>query len=352
MKRILFVVHRLYPYPGGSEIYVYNMARALLENEYSDYDVTVLTRDRDGNKGDIPLPNGKIVKAIGVSQFTDDYDLIVIHGGDVDIQNVFHAYAHQIKSPTLYMIIKPSETSLCLFGLQQHDYIGYSTREDFDHCKKYGVSPDRLVYMPHGIPLDDSLGDSDRFFDKYGTELGPLFVSAGGFWPHKGFGGLMKSFHNVALDKKKSSLFLFGYSDHDLPPIPHNVHVIRNPSHDDVLDAIAAADFYVMNSSEEGFGLVLLEAMINHTPWIGTRVGAGNFLPGGMTYDRADVFALRDYLHHGMTFSDVADPKQRREERLNVLASTANAYDYVIGKHTMRNTVNAIEQILEKQDER
>ena len=54
-------------------------------------------------------------------------------------------------------------------------------------------------------------------------------------------------------------------------------------------DAIADADCYVMNSDAEGFGLVILESMINKTPWIARNIAGAKLLSEfGEVYETED----------------------------------------------------------------
>jgi glycosyltransferase involved in cell wall biosynthesis len=93
----------------------------------------------------------------------------------------------------------------------------------------------------------------------------------------------------------------------------------------DVKDAIRDADCYVMNSDSEGFGLVILEAMLNETPWIARNIAGARLLSKyGTVYDTEDQ--LVDVL--------------RNWKRDNAIVKQANKY--VIENHLIQNTVNDI----------
>lgn len=109
MSKLLFVVHRYHPFPGGSEYFVKGAAEEMVAR---GHDVTVVTHQHEGD-----LVNGVKV--------TDDYrvipqqwDLIIVHGGDCISQDMVHKNATLVKSPVLYMIIKPSKSQMCLHGLK------------------------------------------------------------------------------------------------------------------------------------------------------------------------------------------------------------------------------------------
>ena len=53
-KRLLFVVHRYYPYPGGSEYYVRDLAECA---QRQGHDVTVLAGQHMGDVNGVKLTN-------------------------------------------------------------------------------------------------------------------------------------------------------------------------------------------------------------------------------------------------------------------------------------------------------
>ena len=93
--RLLFAVHRYAPFPGGSEYYVQAMAEEALSR---GHEVAVFAGE---NQGDY---NG--VKVTSDPQILGwPWDLIVVHGGDVGLQNFVISNATRIPSPILYMLI-------------------------------------------------------------------------------------------------------------------------------------------------------------------------------------------------------------------------------------------------------
>jgi len=89
-------------------------------------------------------------------------------------------------------------------------------------------------------------------------------------------------------DLKDAILVTTGY-DNRFNIMPHasdNVMPLMVEDPKDIKDAIVDADCYVMNSSEEGFGLVILESMINKTPWISRNIAGAKLLSRyGTVYD-------------------------------------------------------------------
>ena len=127
-----------------------------------------------------------------------------------------------------------------------------------------------------------------------------------------------------------ADLYLYGYGEPELAPKQEkNVQVLFGLPKEDVMNGIANADGYIMNSYEEGFGLVLLEAMMNKVPWFARDIaGAHDMRQFGTLYkDESELIEiLRNY---------------KRDER-----KIEDAYNYAMANHTIHDTVNDIEDVL------
>lgn len=312
MSRILFVVHRYYPYPGGSEYYVKNMAEETLRrgNEVWVY--------ADANMGD---QNGVKVTS-DPSILSTKFDLIVVHG-DCTSQNVVLSNIARIPSPVLYMLIKPGNNRFIANGLMNARYVSYSTPIDKQFIELNGAS-DRMVYVPHGIP-NDHVGDYG--FKKKHNISGKMILSCGGFWQHKGHMELSEIFEKSDCE---GTLVITGYWNNPTfrPKDKNNIRTLLIDDYKEVLSAIKEADLYVMNSTDEGFGLVLLESMLNKTPWASKPVG------GAMQMSK-----------HGMVY-------HTEEELISILKGNTiypnidGSYQFVTSRHMITNTVDAILELI------
>ena len=313
-KKICFVVHRYAPFPGGSEYYVQQMAEECVQRHL---DVTVVAGE---HKGDL---NG--VRVTNEAEGLLDKDLVVVHGGDVGVQNFVLSNASRINSPVLYMLIKPSESPICLQALKDVKYIGCSAPEDWEHVKKFDVE-NKSHKVIHGISPTDCIGTKGRFKDKYGIPKDKkMFLSCGGYWPNKRMIELALAFEKA--DLKDAVLVTTGYDNrHNLMPTARgNIIPLMVEDPMDIKDAIADADCYVMNSDAEGFGLVVLESMINKTPWIARNIAGAKLLANhGQVYDTEEQLTelLKDFT---------------RDD-----GKVAEAYEYVIKNHLIKNTVDDI----------
>jgi glycosyltransferase involved in cell wall biosynthesis len=314
MSKICFVVHRYAPFPGGSEYYVQQMAEECVQRHH---DVTVIAGEHKGHL------NG--VRVSSDANDLQDKDLIVVHGGDVGVQNFVLSNASRIESPMLYMLIKPSESAVCLQALKDVKYIGCSAPEDWEHVKKFDVE-NKSHKVIHGISPIDCIGEKGKFKNKYGIPKDKkMFLSCGGYWPNKKMIELADAFRKA--DLKDAILVTTGY-DNRFGIMPHaseNVIPLMVEDPKDIKDAIADADCYVMNSDAEGFGLVILESMINKTPWISRNIAGAKLLADyGQVYD---------------TEEELIPLLQNFNRDIN---KVEYAYQHVIQNHLIKNTVDDI----------
>jgi glycosyltransferase involved in cell wall biosynthesis len=307
--RLLFVVHRYAPFPGGSEYYVQNMAEEMLKR---GHEVFVLSPTNQGDYNGVKVLDD--FYSLG-----EKWDLIIVHGGDVQAQNIVHINAEKLRSPVLYLIVKPSDSQVCVHGMKHHRFLGYSTSMDIDHLKKYGVV-DKGRRIRHGIVPDLHMRERDN------NKI--VFVSAGGFWPHKAMGPLAQAFTQSKIPN--AELHLYGYGEEHLMPMEtDNVKCFFGKEKTDVLLAVSAADAYIMNSYEEGFGLVLLEAMMNKTPW----------------YAR-DIAGAKDMCYYGTTYNDENELMELLRNHKRNDKKIEDAYNYVMANHTIQDTCNDVEDVL------
>lgn len=314
--RLLFVVHRYYPFPGGSEYYTQAMAE---EARSRGHEVAVLAGEHQGDQNGVRVTNDGNILML-------NWDLIIVHGGDVHVQNFVLSNAKNIPSPILYMIILPSNSDICVQAMRDCAYIGWSTLDDINHIRKHGTS-DKAVRVRHGIKHQDSLG-KPGFKAKHGI-TDRMFLSCGGYWPNKKMRELADLF--VKANIPDTVLVTTGYDNRmDLMPVavPGKVIPLLIDDKAEVLSAISEADCYVMHSNHEGFGLVILESMLNRTPWISRHL-AGSAL-------------LKDF---GKTYSIDSDLIRLMREFSPEQFDLDKAEHHVLSNHMIANTIDDIESV-------
>ena len=311
--KLLYVVHRYSPFPGGSEIYVQNMAE---ESQRRGHHVTVFAGEHQGNYNGITVTSDTNI-------LLANWDMIVVHGAGPALQNFVLSNATQIPSPILYMLILPTNADTGIQAMKDCDIIGCSTNADWAHCAKYGMSK-KAIQLRHGIVPSSSIGTTG--FKQQHNITGRMFLSCGGYWPNKSMRELADLFEIAALEH--ATLVTTGYEDRfDLMPTArNNVIPLMITDRTQVLSAIYDADCVLMHSYEEGFGLVLLESMINQTPWIARCIaGAETMQRYGQTY-RSDAELLMLLRKFDRSSFDIKA-----------------AYEHVCDQHLISHTVDDIE---------
>jgi glycosyltransferase involved in cell wall biosynthesis len=311
--KLLFVVHRYAPFPGGSEVYVQNMAEEAASRGHM---VAVLAGEHQGDYNGIHVTSNPAI-LLGA------WDLIFVHGGDVNVQNYVLNNIKNIPSPVLYLLVLPSESQICLKGLTTSALIGYSTHEDYQHCLKYQVEK-KSVHIRHGIVPSSSNGKVG-FKEKYGITK-KMFLTCGGYWPNKAIKELCDVFQKATLDD--SILVTTGYDNRYgiMPSQSDYILPLLLDDRQEVLNAMKEAECLLMHSTSEGFGLVLLESMLNDTPWISRNIAGAKLMKDyGQTYETDD-----ELLNLLKNFD-----RSKFDTQLNKA--------YVLSNHTVKNTVDDIE---------
>lgn len=318
-RKLLFVVHRYAPYPGGSENYVRDMAETA---HYRGHEVMVFAGEHKGTYHGIPVTSDPSILML-------PWDLIIVHGGDVSVQNYVLSRADKLGGPVLYLLILPSSSSICLEGMYKSRFIGCSTNADWRHVASYNLTS-KAVRVRHGIVGSTSIG-SKGFREKYRIATRYMFLSSGGFWPNKGFKELENTFMGVG--REDVTLVLSGYDNrHNLMGEDSRfVRYLMLPDREEMLSALREADLYILNSTSEGFGLVLLEAMLNYTPWAARNIaGAETMREYGFVYDTQ--YELLNYMKDfiGVPVTHLSD-----------------AQNYVVGSHQISNTLSDILKVIQ-----
>lgn len=319
-KKILFVVHRYAPYPGGSENYVRDMAEETLRRGHT---VAVFAGEHKGDWNGVRVTNDTKI-------LLEEWDLIIVHGGNVGVQDFVLANCKNIPSPILFLLVLPSDSDIYRYAIQNVKYIGCDTQEDWNSITQNPEYFRKGVKIRHGINPSISTG-KNGFRVKYNIDTPYMFISCGGYWHNKAMPELVDSFNRVG--REDVTLVLTGYDNRFgiKPESTKYVKTLMIDDRDDVMSGILESDLYIMNSFSEGYGLVLLEAMLNKTPWAARRIAGANQLKDyGFTYTSDDELIEYMKKYQGVPFEKIEE-----------------AHELVLNSFTIKHVVDDLLKVLQ-----
>lgn len=195
------------------------------------------------------------------------------------------------------------------FWLESLDVVVFlSERADFrgffDHyLAKLARHPGRRV-IPNGVDPDDKGRDPEGFREKNGiAPEAPLFVCVANYSRRKDQGYAARCFRQAAIP---GSVLVFIGSDfnessqafqaEDEPWTRQGrgerILWLEKQDRPTTLDAVAAADVFVLSANHEAQPIALLEAMREGTPWIARDAGCISEMPGGIcTFSEKEMTA-------------------------------------------------------------
>ena len=118
-----------------------------------------------------------------------------------------------------------------------------------------------------------------------------------------------------------------------------NIICLFGISHQDVLNGMYEADLYISNAYSEGFGLCLLEAMANKTPWLAKDGWYGDQYHVGAVKDLVDVGV-------GMSYTTKEELIHLLQNELYLNIDTERNFNIVSSEYDIKNTVDNIEDVL------
>lgn len=174
---------------------------------------------------------------------------------------------------------------LGLFNLRKADslrVVSQKTRDFF--VNKLGIASDKIVAVPvftdpGSIPEKiSSLGLREEFPGKF------IFLTMGRFVKQKNLLFLVRAFEKVSVDNENAVLCIIGRGpekaslEKAIRELGLENKVIIRDWVDDVYPVYASADAYVLSSNYEGWGRVIVEAVMMNLPVIMTEVGCAGEL--------------------------------------------------------------------------
>ena len=162
----------------------------------------------------------------------------------------------------------------------------------------------KSTYIPNGIPAT-SRSTATHFLQKHGITPGAYILGVGRLTPEKGFEHLIEAAQNIP---EVTQVVIAGASDHDTSYFEHlkqldthgKVVFTGFTSGEDLRQLYSHARLYVLSSVNEGFPLVLLEAMAYGLPLAVSDIPATHLvnLPPYTYFKKADVKAMCQCISH------------------------------------------------------
>lgn len=153
--------------------------------------------------------------------------------------------------------------------------VSESCRQDL--LTTFGYDENRTCTVPIGLDLSEIKGvpdDVSELFKNY-----PVLINVGSLVPEKEHRVLIDAFRIVLSKHENAVLIIVGKGRLEemlctyIQQLGLRKKIVLLGNRTDVLDIVAAADYFVMSSSIEGLPGVILEAMYCKTPVISTPVG-------------------------------------------------------------------------------
>jgi glycosyltransferase involved in cell wall biosynthesis len=196
--------------------------------------------------------------------------------------------------------------------------VSESTRRDL--LELYGVRPERVVVIPHGVDRDvfrpASAQELEAVRRRFGID-GPYLLSLGGIEPRKNLPGLVRAFAALPAGIRPT-LVIAGVGvawnpeggraldevlDEVSPEVRRRIAMVGYVAGADKAALIGGAEALVYPSLYEGFGLPVLEAMACGTPVLTSDLSALPEVAGGaaVLVDPRDVDSVRDGMERLLT---------------------------------------------------
>ena len=324
--RIVNVVQRFHPAVGGSENQVRLISRELVRRNHN---VTVLTTSSMSSldilslthlpKPRLRLPSREIIDGVEVHRYRALFRLygFLLTSPMLKLLRVeadlIHAYGFYVttslaaglaaKIRGIPFVITANDADVGLLASIWEKLCGKLYRMTFgkllvscadrvvavseanrdDIVGKLGVKPDKVVVAPNGLDFEifEREANVPEFRKKHGVD-GPLILFVGRITKHKGIQFLIEAAPSILKEFPTARFMIvgedYGYLENltkmvEKLGIGNHVIFLSGLSQDEIVQAYKSADIFVLPSTLEAFGLVVVEAMASGTPVVASNYG-------------------------------------------------------------------------------
>jgi glycosyltransferase involved in cell wall biosynthesis len=297
------------PTIGGSEQYVYDLARFLSKR---GHEVSILTTNLSpGKKVNISAKeqiSSIIIRRFKVMEFTRKltrvfvsmyipYENVAKEVTDMDFDVLHFHNVTDLTFPVILWKLKAPKVLTChtLYEVTQYHWLlgprmyffrkvlnhmnilHVLSQKDFVILDRMGIDRRKIAVIPPGVNLENFYASPER--------NGEVILFVGRISPEKNLETLLEALLKV---KSKYKLWLVGpIQDQSyffwlkkkyLDSSDNKIKIFGSLQRNELLKCYAQADLFVLPSRMETFGLVLLEAMASRLPVISTNVGVAKEL--------------------------------------------------------------------------
>lgn len=302
-KKILFICPYYVPHTGGLEKYVYNVAQGLSKNY--GWDVVVVTSDKDVHQTEVSFENGIKVYRLSVlftlsnTPINPQWFITLKNIIDNENPDLINAHAPVPFLPDIAALFSPKDK----FILTYHDGTMIKDKSNFNlliyiyehFILKFTLRKAKLIicssdfirkgflkrYQSKSVTINPGVDGVGKIgLNK--THKNIIFVaSITKAQKHKGLDRLITALVEIKRIIPGVSLKVVGQGDaiQSYKELARQLGVDKNiyftgPLYgEDLNRAFRKSDVFVLPTSKESFGMVIIEAMSQGTPVVATKVG-------------------------------------------------------------------------------
>lgn len=195
------------------------------------------------------------------------------------VVSTVHNAERFFKNPIVKLVLRSVN-----YYVNQVIAISYAVKKSL--LEDLGLPPEKVQVIYYGIEVEPNgnnpSGGSDAVREALGLPKDAVVIgTVGRLSGQKGHRYLIEAFGQVHRTHPNTRLLIVGHDDEGLRPKLENLAVrlgigdeVLLPGYMDGRRAMEAMDIFVLSSLWEGFGLVLLEAMLAQLPIVATNISA------------------------------------------------------------------------------
>lgn len=288
--RVLLVTARYFPYMGGIETHVYELAKRMAQQ---GVDTTILTTDAEGQSplheqrdgvqirrvrafpshrdlyiapdiySFIKQGDWDIVHCQGVHTFVPPFAMLACQQAELPYVVTFHTGGHSSRLRTALRGVQ-WRTLRPLLARANH-FVAVSTFEQEYFSKRLNLSPDRFTFIPNGSDLPRPENPAPIHKDA------PLIISAGRLERFKGHQRVVSAMPRVLERFPNARLMILGSGSYEselrqlvqLTGVAHRVEFKKIPAQDrqGMANMLASASLVTLLSQAESNPVFVMEAL-------------------------------------------------------------------------------------------